>query len=81
MSTLHGTKQAGGVPRAYREWQIGIALFALGNIFNFISFGKELAHLNRGEVVGVAVGHASSIPQSAALHLPCCYFGSQPHLL
>eukprot|EP00884_Botryococcus_braunii_P007041 jgi/Botrbrau1/16338/Bobra.0345s0002.1 len=25
--------------RVYREWQVGIALFALGNILNFVSFG------------------------------------------
>ena len=25
--------------RSFREWQAGIALFALGNVFNFVSFG------------------------------------------
>jgi hypothetical protein len=28
--------------RAYKEWQVGIALFAIGNILNFVSFGNPL---------------------------------------
>jgi hypothetical protein len=26
--------------RSFREWQMGVAMFVLGNILNFVSFGK-----------------------------------------
>jgi hypothetical protein len=28
--------------RKIREWQVGVALFSVGNVANFISFGEQL---------------------------------------
>jgi hypothetical protein len=35
--------------RKLREWQIGVALFSVGNVANFVSFGAQHNNNNNGQ--------------------------------